>query len=192
MRILLYCCYLFLLLLRPAASGDPYYPIQVGNKWIYICPVPKEDTYYSCTIEVIGDTLFDGTAYFVQRTSYPDNIDSIVYLRPCMGNVFIRTPYEKKKEQLHFPSSDSIGKSFTFISEKGIFNVRVESLLASLITPIKQYDSLVNVSAFNTVHNVRWNYYFKPNVGLVAVKANDEFVAYLTEYKLTEIPNGKK
>ncbi len=103
----------------PTISKNAYYPLEIGNYWIYEFQTYLPDgstsgTISMDTLKVVGDTIMDDNSFFVIHTDKPTS-NGVWYLRDNEGSILTRygsmvlppSPTEESYNEHHYVLGDS-------------------------------------------------------------------------------------
>lgn len=165
--------------LREHENSVSYFPLESGRTWLY-----RNIATGSCySLKVGMDTTIGSVSYSIIEYQYPGK-RYVRYYSLQNQNLYMKeTPLGQS--YLYLPCSDSLGVSFN-VDENGRHSVgKLLSLNDSIILPTGKEKELLNLQ-FQIDYGsnlVTKNYYFKKDVGLIAVTHEGKLNSYLVSVK---------
>jgi hypothetical protein len=170
---------------EPNIAASEYFPNTVGNYWEYevsdsstVREHPEVSTPYTVKVSIAGHkTLIDGIDATIWKYEYPWGIDTN-YIRVVNDTVKVfDLIYSRSLQDLQYPRIVFIipftveqrwdGK-LTLIDSFHVYNA------PSVFTPTENFENCFNIYHYYYGPNSKYNdnYWFKPNVGMVAIYTN--------------------
>ncbi len=146
----------------PEEAGLGYFPMKVGNHWIYESAIPQSD--WAFELKIVGTTHISGKKYFIFEKRNLDSgfVDSTLYRADEDGKIHI---YKEGQERLYIDFALAAGESWpSYLGYTG----EISQKNGSREVPAGAFENCVGVF-FDAPDSVdeELNNIYAPGVGLI-------------------------
>lgn len=161
---------------------DDYFPLSVGNTWIYKYTTSSNRVKFKVTNHNI---IKGSNSYYRHKIKDSKGNKSIAYYRNENGQNFIFDEVQNK-EYINIPKKPKKGFKW---SQNDTWEYEIININEELQTPVNSYKNLLKIRALQTIHNEKnkakvYYLYFKKDIGQVASVVNGKLQTYLTKYSV--------